>query len=714
MAACGGGGGDGATNPPTSAPPPPAPPPPAPSPPAPSPPPPPAVGTTLTTLQVRSGATAGTLLPYSATVLPLAGQVPAGFELESPDDADLRGTVLAAHADGSAAVVVVAGRVSTSANTTTTLRLQAGTPATVVTLTVAAVSTLVGSVRVDFGGSYGSASLTDLSAPERVWWANSQTICARYRLPAPTPGSTALEAVIDIHAWAGRALVEVVVENAKVAVGALNVATAKPAAASYAGATVSINGGGPIVTVSSSGMPVEAVHSPFRAWYAKGWVGGDTGLRVTQGHTDLQKHPLLFKCDQGATFDMAAYAADTYTPWSSGRQRPTGMGSGGDHPSIGPLPQWESRALQSGDFRAWNATEVSTLAVLGYGVNYRDSATGLPPTFTQLKVNNVSQNGYSAGNAKYWPGTAYNGTLGWEVAHQPAAGLMAFIARPSPVFIELAQKIAVENGTYSVTTGGPVTTTGVFANNYQVRGRAWCMRALAHAIFLTPDGHPWKEPAKTSMSDNVTWMDGYRTDGRAGLNLMWDASPANVSGSYAMGSPAHGVAAWQHHYLVTELHKAASTNLLTGSAQTALNTLADWVALQPVKWINEQSTTGAWRHIPYATAIGRTVNNIEPGQTYATQMDWWFDDTPPASVSGTWMGTSSASIKTYSSFVAESGVPGNYYPMYFWSALVAAVERNLPGAADAWTQVQNNLTNLSTWRSGFAIEPRWASVPRNR
>lgn len=625
----------------------------------------------------------------------------------------MRASILSTHADGSAAVVVVSGS-KAFVGGSSTISVQTSTE-TETALPATSITALLSSVSVAFGAPYGTANVTDFSSPERIWWANGQTICARYRVAAPTPGSTALEAVIDVHAWAGRALVEVVVENCKMVTGGLGVATSKPAAASYSAAVVAVNGT-TIATLNGNGAP-EGNHAAFRAMYASTWIGGNPGLRVTQIHTDLQKHPLLFKCDQANTADLSVYAADAYAPWGTGRHRPTNMGGGGAHASVGPLPQWEARALQSGDYRTWQATEANALTLLGYGINYRDSTTGLPQTIAQLKVNNVSQNGYSVGAAQFWPGTAYNGNLGWEVAHQPSAGLMAFVSRPSPVFIELSQKIAVENATYSVVTGGPVSITGQFASFYQTRGRAWCMRNLAQATFLTPDGHAWKAPAKVSISDNVTWLDAYRADSRSGLNLMWELSPTNVGGSYSMGT-AHGVAAWMHHYLVTELHKVASAGLLTGTnADTAtdqgkLARIADWVALQPVKWVNEQSTTGAWRYIPYATAIGRAVNIIEPGQTYATQMDWWFDDAAPSTVAGGWMSTGSQGAKTYAAFVANTAA-GAFYPAYFWSALVAAVERGVPGAATAWAHVQANITHLSTWRAGFGAEPQWGSTPRN-
>ena len=93
-------------------------------------------------------------------------------------------------------------------------------------------------------------------------------------------------------------------------------------------------------------------------------------------------------------------------------------------------------------------------------------------------------------------------------------------------------------------------------------------------------------------------------------------------------------------------------------------------------------------------------------------MAWWFGDTPPASVAGGWLSTGNDATKTYAAFLANNSA-GAYYPSYFWSALVAAVERNVTGARTAWTTVQTNLTNLASWRVGFASDPRWGSTPRN-
>ncbi len=645
-------------------------------------------------------------MPYSATVLPLRGVLPAGSTFQSPDDGTLQASVLATHDDGSAALVVVAGTFNGSAGQSGTVRLQATTAASSAALTPAAISARVSNVAIDFG-SYGTAQLSDFSTPERVWWANGRVICARYRVPAPNPGSTALEAVIDIHAYADRALVEVVAENCRFDAAVSQPAT--PAAASYGNAVVSVNGS-TVATVNGNGAP-EGRHSFSRSWYVKAWVGGDPGLRVTQAAADLQQHPLLFKCDQAASGDLSTYASDAYTPWSTGRHRASGMGNGGDHDSIGPLPKWESQALQSGDYRCWNAVEVNALALLGYDINTRHTG-GLVPTILQADGKDT------AVRYQPWPslnGFGSNGAMSWESAHQPAVGLMAFIARPSPIFIELAQKVAIVNATATAYVGdGTLAKTGVFGA-YQVRAKAWCMRALAHATFLTPSAlSGWKSSAVASIKDNFAHLNTYVTDPKAKLNLTWlgKASAPQTEYNVRPAGAAFGTSNMQASFLLVELHKLASARLLSGADQTAADAVADWVAAWPVRFINEQSN-GSWRYISIGLGMGRNPNTIDSPATWDAMRAYAYPGQTPPTVAGTWMdGAGWDEPPTMSAYVAVSG--GFGYAGYFWSALVAATERNAAGSTQAWNTVQSGITNLAAWRSQFGSDPRWGSVPRNR
>ena len=624
----------------------------------------------------------------------------------SSQNSTVRASILSRWHDGSAAVVVVAGSAAVTADGDTVLPLQSG-PEPADTATPLTASTIAGIVKsLAWSGLPGSFVPTaiDFAAPERLWWSNPQTICARYRQNLGN-GPASLEAVIDIQAWKnGQAVVEVVVENGKMSTAS----PVKPNAASYSQAILKVNDA-LVATVNGNGAP-EGNHAAFRAWYARAWVDSkgavsDPQLRVTQAHAELQLHPLLFKCDQAANYALDTYASDTYVPWGAGRHRFSNMGAGGDHPSIGPLPQWEARALQGGDFRAWRAVEASALSVLGYNVNYRDSGTGLVPTLAQLAGKSMQTN---------WPSqTGPNSDLTWEVAHHPAAGLMAFVARPSPVFIEIAQKVAVWNGTWSqYADGGPAYETGVFGAAYQVRGAAWGIRSLAHALFLTPSADSlWKDAAAVSLAKNFRYQATFSADPRAKLNITWENRPGNPFAVYSAIARVN-VAGWQFHYLVTEVHKAASAKLLTAADQPIADAYANWVALQPVRWINEQAG-GGWRFLPYVTVLGRAG---DPSTTLNSFLDWdaqradWMLD-KPAAASGGWLSTGDVTTNTYAGFTPVNSAAYGYVE-YFWAALIAAVERGVPGADVAWNTVQSKVTGLATWRSGFAAEPRWGSTPR--
>ena len=513
----------------------------------------------------------------------------------------------------------------------------------------------------------------------------------RYRKPVGTHPT--LEAVIDIHAFSSnRALVEVVVENCKMATAT----PVAPAAASYT-AAVTVNGA-PVATVQSANAP-GGTHQAFRAWYASGWVGGDPGIDVTHDTASMQAHPLFFKVWKTGG-SMSQYAADAYRPWGVGRHPASYMGAGGDAPQIGSLPQWEARYLQTGDNQARRAVIASALSVLSFNVNYRDAGTGLVPTFDQLANKNQQEVGYDA--TKAWPNNGAEPA--WEVAHHPAAGLMAFMCRPSPVFIEIAQKIAVWNGTWG-------SYDGTFTTYYQTRGKAWCVRSLAHAIFLTPDGEAWKQAGRSALFRNAQLLKTFQDDPKSTLGFVWDFSPTNVFDFIAArGGRGFVQPLWEHHYLVTELHKAASAKLLAGAEQAALVAIADWIAAQPVRYVNE-ATAGEWRILYYLAPVGRNSATIDSLPTWGQQFAWHYSDGPPP-LSGPWM-TADWTATSYSS-ASIDGSAGVYYPSCFWAALVAAVERGLPGSDAAWNKVMANVTNLSTWSTGFADEPRWAAYPRNK
>lgn len=279
---------------------------------------------------------------------------------------------------------------------------------------------------------------------------------------------------------------------------------------------------------------------------------------------------------------------------------------------------------------------------------------------------------------------------------------MAFMCRPSPVFIDIAQKLATWNGTnYS--------TTGEFHTDYQQCGYAWCIRSLAHAIFITPDGEAWKTAAKADLYKNVQRGLSFKNNPNNKLDFIWDDTGSTMfdfePGEAGCQQPTFMVA-----YQVTEIPKIANAKLLTGLQQADLVALADWICRFPVRFVNE-AVGGEWR------AVGASRMTVSSGANSFVQSNWaavqafqFSADVPPP-VAGKWL--SGRGVNKYSQLTPDE-IAGAYYSSYFWAALAIAVERDIRGAAAVWTKVTQNITNLASWSDGFVADPRWGVYPRNK
>jgi hypothetical protein len=282
----------------------------------------------LTTLTLHPTQTR--VAPYLATLFPLEGDVPAGSALASADDRELSSSTLSTWPDGSAKVMVLAGRVGVEADAPKAIRLHVAAPRGI-DLTPARVAELITSVDVDIPG-VGAGSVADLAAPAKTWWVNPTVICARYYAPILADGAaTGMVAVVDVHAFAApatEALVEVAVENALIDPSPDE--PIAPTAKVFTGATVRVNGT-PIEMDGSStfSSPVDGVtliggdraagvteahggeggelhwqHSTmtkFRAFACWTWIGGDPGIEATHDRDYLQQHPIFWRSARDAS-----------------------------------------------------------------------------------------------------------------------------------------------------------------------------------------------------------------------------------------------------------------------------------------------------------------------------------------------------------------------------------------------------------------------------
>jgi len=686
----------------------------------------------------------------------MEGAVPAGTNLASTEDPSLRGSILNTWPDGSARNIVVAGnKTGITANSSVTLTLHpavvADTPLALSDIT-ALFST---GISVDFG--VGVQNLNTWTSPDRIWWKNGRLICARYRLAC---GLGVLEAVIDVHSFGGgNGVVEVVVENAKLT--SSNAVATKPVGQAYTNATVSVNGI-VIATVSDppagmlyQGQTLYAVgtHSPFRAWYCSAEIRAGVvfipttaqekaswfGIETTHEIAAMQAHPIFYKVVRPigfdpATFNVGPYQAvtqpfgnDAYQPWYYGRLVGYNMGQGGDPANaIGLYTMWDASYLQSGHKACRRAVIANTLVALHYGINYRESTTNLVPTFAHA--------GSKTRNAPYsWPETSEEPR--WEAAHQPNVGVMAFLCRPSPCFIEIAQKAANWSGTYSDPIAIPQAA-------YQTRGIAWNLKTMGMALFLTPtttddtNVNAWADAVIptwaytldyiTQRKDHATQKLSYCLNGYVGKWLDFRRLDIGFQQS-----------TWEHIFLTTAITRLAPCKLF-GSQQTRTDAIADWSCEHTVRYVNE-SVAGEWRFYGYRTTLG--VNNYDeitnngywgsgvyegpdPGSfpTYGENFAWFFTEPPPAEVGGLTVpkDVDGLSTRLYSdSTVQTRATAGLDYTEHHWMGICCAAERNIAGAQQMWDRVMAGLVgthtgNLAVWLDGFENDARKGFWPRNK
>ena len=127
---------------------------------------------------------------------------------------------------------------------------------------------------------------------------------------------------------------------------------------------------------------------------------------------------------------------------------------------------------------------------------------------------------------------------------------------------------------------------------------------------------------------------------------------------------------WMLNFCVPEWHKAAAARLVApirGARQSAMDTVADALALNTVKWVNDQPN-GGWRFLPYQSRIGNTSGDMTTYANWGAQRAADFSGAP-SSVTGVW-GGGLGNETTWAAVEANTDV---FYPPPFWAALVAGM-----------------------------------------
>lgn len=653
-------------------------------------------GAVLTTFTLTSPSSA--THPYAIGHVFKQGDLPAGQVLDG-----VQTTVKSTWPDGSARMAVVAGTAALTADTPLAVNVRTGNPINGTTLDTDELKATGITASVD-AGAFGAASWagTDWDTPFEAWASGPVMSSWIYRKQVGADAH--LVAWLEVRLWASGA-VEVLpwIEN-----GYLMVAgpTNKSEAYSF--------------TLGGSQRFSEAIDlkNHTRTPLVNGsalshWLGTDPGVIVKHDAAYMSATGLVptYRSTVDAASTVVTTLPETYTPLQQG-SFPAAMGSGGYHPSIGLLPQWDAAYLTSDASSVWAALQRNAYSAGRYGIHYRDENTNRPlsfathPTLVMGAGSGVTSIGASQANT-YTPAADGGAVATYALSHSPAMGYMAALVTGRRYHVDTVQFQATanylkQNDFSRVLAEGRLLSN---AGSNQVRGAAWALRTLAQAAVVSPDGDPIKTQTINSLTANID-----------ALHAQFVAQPNNPFGFVtpygdAYGTPTDGTttdASWQQDFYTAAIGfmLAADPSVAAGT-KTKLEAFFAWKAESIVgrfggagasEWLFRDAA-------PYTIVVAPSDAPDWAGGTGPWYANWGaMYDIYFAAASPGAREIGDGSLRN-GNFPSAASYWGNLMP-----ALAYAVEHGVTGADDAYVRL-TGASNWSALRDDFDAHPEWGVRP---
>jgi len=268
------------------------------------------------------------------------------------------------------------------------------------------------------------------------------------------------------------------------------------------------------------------------------------------------------------------------------------MGETGDQVAIGPLPQWTSVYVISGDPRAFAWMRANDDALGAYQMHFSDKKTGRPLSivdhpFITLIASSDARRLADSKPQSGWEndmlpscalGASCKSPFTYDIAHFPSGGYVTYMVTGDYYYLEELQFIAsyVELWT---NPGYRDYSKGLLSKALpQVRSQAWALRAIADAAFITPDSDPLKSYYSLLINNIITNYNQLYTGGSVDDPLHVIAKFGNTDGKQGVA-----IAPWQDSFFtwavghVAELGFPGAAKLLKWKAEFQINLMTDWI-----------------------------------------------------------------------------------------------------------------------------------------
>ena len=652
-----------------------------------------------------NSATAAAAAPFCIGFAFKSGDVPSGHGVTG-SIAHLQVTPLNRWPDGSLKFALVAGRAPLAASTNLTVTLnsgavQGGDALGVGDLAATGLTAAVG------GGAFGSAAWTssDWGVPFRTWAVGPEMSSWIYRKPVGSDPH--LVAWLEVRLFADGS-VEVLpwIEN-----GFIHVAGPVDKSATY---TFTL--GGTQRYAGAIDLPARTRTPLLDGTKLAHWLGADPGVVARHDVDYLTSTELVppYRATVAADSGLVTAMAATYTPLQQGdfTYELDYMPSTGYQAPIGLLPQHDMLYLVANSISVGPALQRDGYSAGRYPIFFRDEATNLPLRFSQHAhlSNEYSTTGDvpAAATGKAPPG--------WEIAHHPSVGYMAYLTTGRCHHMETVQFAATANYVYTneAFRNGASGWYEPVSGAIQVRHCAWAIRTLVHALTVTPDADTALQGEfAASVESNI-----------ARYHARYIETPNNPQGiiegeyDYSQGFSDPNVAVgymdagWMQDFVTAAFGWALALDLpIDPASSTKLAEFFHWKAQSIVGRLGPDDTGTDYWFINAAPYVMCTTPTHSPD--YATGAGPWFgswheiyEATKAVGVAGNIV----AFGETANTLSAEimpgaDAMWGNLQP-----AIAYAVRHGVAGALDGYHRMIG-ASNWSALATQFDSVPVWSVKP---
>lgn len=645
-----------------------------------------------------SSAVAAVKAPFCLGYAFRKGDVPAGQSVTS-NIATVQVTAKNRWPDGSLKFAIVAGTVDLFANVPLTASLAVGTPAVAPTLSTSDLKATGITATVGCGG-YGTVTWAAAAwdAPFQTWVSGPHMSSWIYR--QPVGADPHLVAWLEVRLFANGA-VEVLpwVEN-----GYLRVAAPTNKAATYTFAL-----GGTQRFSAAIDLPNHCRTPLVAGANLSHWLGVDPQVSVKHDSAYLQSTALVpsYRASVPDNSPVLTRLATRYQPLQLGNHS-SGMGNTGYHPAIGLLPEWDVLYLTSTSPLAYAGVIVNAYGAGRYGIHFRDETTNRPllfSSYSKLVVGSGSGIGSSgtSSTSTVTPPASGTSPAGWDSAHHPSLGFVAYLVTGRWYFMEEVQFVAtlnyLKNPDLARNGAQGVFQSAAGANT--TRGAAWAVRSLAQAACATPDDDTaLRAEFLASLQANVDWNHA-RYVAQPNNPFGWVAPYSDYTGA---GDGVYYEAAWMQDFYTAAFGYAKALELpLPAASNQKLTEFFAWKAQSIIGRLGGTATTDYL----FADAAQYTIA-VAP------------TDTPDfANGTGPWhanWGAIYADTLKVPNPGSATGLRGAYFPdgTSYWGnlqpAIAYAVQHQVIGAVVAYQRMKT-ATNWQQIADNFNTAPVWSVRP---